>query len=278
MPARRRCGVKPETSNVMPFAVTRALRASVAIVLPLTLGACSWFTDFKNQPRIEPWEPFSQNEADSLIAPRGQPQSSVPVQGVRVAAWQIGYQPLPQVIDSFTPIPNPTPVSDASLENGKKHYQINCAVCHGNAGDGNGGLKKVNPAYGFSPSLLTESARGRSDGYIYGMLRNGRGIMPSYSRIEENDRWDVINYVRALQKATADTTLIGYPGQNGTTVPGPSLTAPTRPAPFAKPTQQPTIGSPNINSATFKGKNENDTMRKLHLGAPAEGGAAKEKH
>ena len=270
--------MKPETSNLMPAAVSRALRASVAIALPLSLGACTWFTDFKNQPRIEPWEPFSQNEADSLTAPRGNPQSSVPVQGVRVGAWQIGYQPLPQVIDSFTPLPNPTPSSEESLANGKKHYQINCAVCHGVAGDGNGGLKKLNPAYGWSPSLLTESARGRSDGYIYGMLRNGRGIMPNYNRIEENDRWDVVNYVRALQKGGADTTLHGSPGQNGTTVPGPSLTAPTRPAPFAKPTQQPTVGSPNINSATFKGNNENDTMRKLHLGPPSAAGEGKEKH
>lgn len=270
--------MKPETATLMSSVAARALRASAAIVLPLTLGACSWFTDFKNQPRIEPWESTSQNDADSLSPPRGQPQYSVPVQGTVVAAWQIGYQPLPQVIDSFTPIPNPTPSSAASVANGRTNYQINCAVCHGLAGDGNGGLKKVNPAYGYSPSLLTESAKGRSDGYIYGMLRNGRGIMPSYNRIEERDRWDVINYVRELQKGTADTTLIGYPGQNGTTVPGPSQTAPTRPAPFLKPTQQPTIGSPNINSATFKGNNENDTMRKLHLGAPAEGGAAKEKH
>lgn len=270
--------MKPETSNLMPAAVSRALRASVAIALPLSLGACSWFTDFKNQPRIEPWEPVSQNDADSLTPPRGNPQFSVPVQGVRVGAWQIGYQPLPQVIDSFSPLPNPTPSSEESLANGKKFYQINCAVCHGMAGDGNGGLKKVNPAYGFSPSLLTESAKGRTDGYIWGMLRNGRGIMPSYNRIEDLDRWDVVNYVRSLQKGGADTTLIGYPGQNGTTVPGPSQTAPTKPAPFVKPTQQPTPGSPNINSATFKGLNENDTMRKLHLGAPAEGGAAKEKH
>jgi len=273
--------VKPETSNVMPSVAGRALRVSVAIVLPLSLGACTWFTDFKNQPRIEPWEPFSQNEADSLIAPRGQPAYSVPVQGTTVAAWQIGYQPLLPVIDSFTPIPNPTPVSEASLANGRKQYQIKCAVCHGNAGDGNGGLKKVNPAYGFSPSLMTPSAMGRSEGYIYGMIRNGRGIMPSYNRIEEKDRWDVVNYVRALQGKTtmaADTTSIGYPGQNGTTVPGPSFTAPTRPAPFVKPTQQPTPGSPNINAATFKGNNENDTMRKLHLGPPSAAGEGKEKH
>lgn len=255
--------MKAEPTLVMSN-VSRALRAGAVAVLPVAFGACSWFTDFKNQPRIEPWEPVSQNEADSLTPPRGQPQFSVPVQGTAVAGYQISYTPSPVVVDSFTPLPNPTPADERSLENGRKNYQINCAVCHGAAGDGNGGLKKVNPAYGFSPSLMTESARGRSDGYIYGMLRNGRGIMPSYNRIEEADRWDVVNYVRALQKGGADTTAAGYPGQNGTTIPGPSRTAPTMPAPFVKPTQQPTPGSPNINSATFKGNNEFDTMRKLH--------------
>ena len=31
------------------------------------------------------------------------------------------------------------------------------------------------------------------------MIRNGRGLMPPYNRIEEMDRWDVVNYVRGLQ-------------------------------------------------------------------------------
>ncbi|MBL0940160.1 MAG: cytochrome c [Gemmatimonadaceae bacterium] len=267
---------EPLTSQVA--IVNRALRASVAVVLPLSLGACSWFTDFKEQPAIEPWESPSQNAADSLTPPRGQPRYSVPVQGTAVAGYQISYTALPVVVDSFSPIPNPTPTSEASLANGKLNYQINCSVCHGLAGDGKGGLSKVNPGYAFSPSLLTDQAKNHKDGYFYGIMRNGRGLMPSYNRIEERDRWDVVNYIRTLQAGTADTTLAGYPGQNGTTVPGPSQTAPTRPAPFLKPTQTPTPGSPNINSATFKGNNENDTMRKLHVGPPAAPGTAKEKH
>jgi mono/diheme cytochrome c family protein len=267
--------VKREPLSLQVPAVNRALRTSMALVLPLTFGACSWFTDFKNQPRIEPWESPSQDPADSLTPPRGQPQFSVPVQGTAVAAFQVSYKALP---DSMASLNNPTPTSPASLANGRLNYQINCSVCHGLAGDGNGGLKKVNPAYGYSPSLLTESAKGRSDGYLYGIIRNGRGAMPSYNRIEEQDRWDVVNYLRALQAGTADTTLAGYPGQNGTTVPGPSFTAPTRPAPFVKPTQTPTPGSPNVNAATFKGNNEHDTMRKLHVGPPAAHGEAKEKH
>jgi mono/diheme cytochrome c family protein len=254
-------------------------RVAAAVVLPVALGACTWFTDFKNQPRIEPWEPVSQNDADTTTPPRGQPAFSVPMQGTAVAAFQVSYTPSPLTIDSLSGLANPAAPSEASLANGRQNYQINCAVCHGLAGDGNGGLKKVNPAYGWSPSLMTASAKGRSDGYIYGIIRNGRGVMPSYNRIEEADRWDVVNYVRTLQAGTADTSLVGYPGQNGTTVPGPSRTAPTRPAPYLAPSQQPTAGSPNINAATFKGQNERDTMRKLH-GTAHEPGAAesKEKH
>ncbi len=274
--------MKPEPFH-MSSVVTRVLRLSSVVLLPAAFGACSWFTDFKTQPSVKPWEPLSQLASDTTTPPRGNPEGSVPVQGVTVTSWQIGYDRLPAVIDSFSPIPNPHLATEASVENGRKHYQINCAVCHGMAGDGNGGLKQVSPAYAFSPSLLTPLALGRSDGYLYGVIRNGRGMMPSYNRIEDPDRWDVVNYLRALQgKSTikADTTHLGYPGQNGTTVPRASATAPTRPAPFARPTQTPTPGSPNINSATFKGNNEFDTMRKLHGShdAKAAAGEGKEKH
>ena len=46
---------------------------------------------------------------------------------------------------------------------------------------------------------MTDQAKARSDGYIWGMIRNGRGLMPPYNRIEEMDRWDVVNYLRGLQ-------------------------------------------------------------------------------
>ncbi len=239
----------------------RIARSAIVLVLPVAFGACSWFTDFKRQPAIEPWEPMSQNDADSTTPPRGQPKYSVPMQGTNAIAYGISYAPLPPVIDSFANIPNPTPADARSLENGKKLYQINCAVCHGAAGDANGGLKKVNPAYAFAPSLQTPTAKARTAGYIFGIIRNGRGVMPTYNRIEEADRWDVANYIKALQSGTADTTSIGAPGQNGTTVPGPSQTAPTVPSKFAHPTVTPTPGSANINSATYKG------AEKAHEGA-----------
>jgi mono/diheme cytochrome c family protein len=209
-----------------------------AALLPLLAG-CTWFTDFKNQPKIEPWESVSQLDADST-PPRGQPQLSIPVSAgsAATAAYGISYTALPGVIDSFNVVTNPVTVSEQSLAMGRMQYQINCAVCHGDKGDGNGSLKALNPAYGFAPSIIGDGSKARTDGYLYGMIRNGRGLMASYNRIEEQDRWHVVNYVRALQGRTAiapQLGAVGKPGENGTTVPRASATAPTRPAPVVLP-------------------------------------------
>jgi cytochrome c len=103
---------------------------------------------------------------------------------------------MPATIDSMSTLRNPTPPDSASLLNGRKYYTINCAVCHGMAGKGDGLAVK----YGVFPfPLVGDRGRGLSDGYIFGMIRNGRGNMPPYNRIEEKDRWDVVNYVRGLQ-------------------------------------------------------------------------------
>ena len=65
------------------------------------------------------------------------------------------------------------------------------------------------------------------------MIRNGRGLMPTYNRIEEMDRWDVVNYVRGLQGRYAVATgPVGLPGETGDKVPGFSQSGPTRPSPY----------------------------------------------
>jgi hypothetical protein len=54
-----------------------------------------------------------------------------------------------------------------------------------------------------APSLMTASARDRSDGYLYSIIRYGRGVMFRYGdKIPRPaDRWAIVNYVRTLQAA-----------------------------------------------------------------------------
>jgi mono/diheme cytochrome c family protein len=205
----------------------RSMRLALSLLAPLLAG-CSWFTDFKEQPKIDPWESFPDS-----VPYRGQPHYSVPITGTAVPAYRVSYAALPATIDSMAGVANPVPADERSLANGHKYFAVNCAVCHGYTGAGDGPAVR----YGMAGiSLLTPVTTARTDGYIFGMIRNGRGLMPTYNRIEEMDRWDVVNYVRALQgrvpNSTGGITAYGYPGQNGATVPGPSHTAPTRPAPM----------------------------------------------
>ena len=88
-------------------------------------------------------------------------------------------------------------------------------------------------------NLITDVTKARTDGYIFGIIRNGRGLMPPYNRIEEPDRWDVVNYLRALQAggSTVATGPLAAPGVTGDKLPGVTRTAPTRQPPFAAPSQ-----------------------------------------
>jgi len=203
----------------------------LVVLLPLLLTACEWFTDFKRQSSISTWEVVT----DSTVPSRGNPQMSVPTTGTFMAGYQVSYGAFPATIDSMAGIANPTPVSDSSLANGRKYFQINCAVCHGERAMGDGPVTKFGmPAI----NLTTDMTKARTDGYIFGMIRNGRGLMPSYNRIEEMDRWDVINYLRALQGVNGKTVPVGplaAPGVTGDKVPGPTRMGPTKPAPFFKP-------------------------------------------
>lgn len=221
-------------------------RRAILLLAPGILGSggCEWFTDFKRQPSLSTWEPVK----DTLTPSRGNPQMSVPVTGMAVAGFQVSYSPFPGTIDSMSPIPNPQPASPASLMNGRKYYSINCAVCHGDAAMGDGPATK----YGMPGiNLVSDVTKARTDGYIFGMIRNGRGLMPTYNRIEEPDRWDVVNYLRALQGRGAGpvpTGPLAAPGVTGDKLPGFTRTAPTRPAPFRAPDGRIVGGAPRASA------------------------------
>ena len=206
----------------------RARNVAALAFVVIVSGACEWFTDFKRQPSLWTWEPVK----DSLTPSRGNPQFSVPVTGMAVAGFQVSYSVMPATIDSMAGLRNPTPISQASLANGRKYYQINCAVCHGDSGMGDGPASKLGVP---GISLMTDMTKGRTDGYLFGMIRNGRGLMPSYNRIEDPDRWDVVNYIRGLQGIggqQVQTGPLAAPGVTGDMLPGVTRTAPTRPSPF----------------------------------------------
>jgi len=97
------------------------------------------------------------------------------------------------------PLSNPLLPTAQILQLGRKRFLTFCSPCHGNFGDGDSRLRGQFPN---PPSLHSEKVRGWQDGNIYHVIVNGQNVMPSYSsQLSRDDRWAVIHYIRALQKA-----------------------------------------------------------------------------
>ena len=98
----------------------------------------------------------------------------------------------------------PVDVTPQFMERGAERFNINCAVCHGPSGAGNGIVKQ----YGMATivSLLDERIRTMSDGEIFHTITNGKNTMMGYGgNVTVNDRWAIIAYLRALQRSQSAT-------------------------------------------------------------------------
>lgn len=118
--------------------------------------------------------------------PREVPGLSIPIEG---AAY----------IPGLGAPDNPIEADEVSIERGRILYSINCAQCHGPAGDGKGPiepfLKPKKPA-----NLTSQVTQDKSDGTLFITISTGvPGAMPALNEnLNVRDRWDVVNYLRTL--------------------------------------------------------------------------------
>lgn len=93
---------------------------------------------------------------------------------------------------------NPVASNEQSIAAGKVIYTKSCYDCHGKKGKGDG------PKSGDldkSPKDFTkEIFQKQTDGSIFWKITEGRKPMPTFKKdLSEEQRWQVINYVRTLE-------------------------------------------------------------------------------
>jgi mono/diheme cytochrome c family protein len=94
----------------------------------------------------------------------------------------------------------PLPVSNELVQRGRVVYTVNCAVCHGATGQGNG----ITSKYGLNgiANYHQDKYRIMADGQIFNTISHGYNTMMAYGdKVTVKDRWAVISYIRALQKS-----------------------------------------------------------------------------
>lgn len=204
----------------------RALRTLNVALVGLSFATLSGCTDWAGYDLDSFWGKVSILSTmrhsvtyDPYEMPRLPAEHSVPVEDPNGAIpAHFGQAQLDSVAATLHS-PYTTP-DVAVLERGKAVFDVQCAPCHGPEGAGNGPV--VGPGkFPFALPVNGAATAGRSDGYIYGVISVGRGLMPPYGeKIADLDRWAVVAYVRQLER------------QGGATAATPAAPA-TTPAPAA---------------------------------------------
>lgn len=174
---------------------TRRRQAVVgAVFLLAILAACSSTNTY-------PIDIFTamhyQQSFRTLEPPRFQsPEGAVPIQG-RSPVY---------TTEQILQLQNPIPADEASVSRGQQLYDVNCAVCHGDQGGGDGPMAPILVDNGANPpaDLTAEVYRNVEDNFFFNVLVNGRPPwMPAFNHLLEGDAmWDLTNYIRSLQGET----------------------------------------------------------------------------
>jgi len=95
---------------------------------------------------------------------------------------------------------NPVAATADSLAAGKKTFGLDCAMCHGGGGAGDGDL-----ASSMSLSLKDlrdpDTLKEKSDKELYELIDKGKGkMLGEEGRLKPEQVWNVVNYVRSLSK------------------------------------------------------------------------------
>jgi mono/diheme cytochrome c family protein len=172
-----------------------------AMVLLLTTGSIGcweqwseeWWPQMKWQKAVQAYERVQYRDQ---VAPFSPPDGAVPIDGEDPV--------LPQYDPGADALVNPFAPGDfKSMAIGQQSYQTYCETCHGPKGMGDGPVSMASSAElkgPFAGVFPLVTAMGRSDGYIYNLIRGGGQRMPSYQRIPPEERWHLVNYVRYLQR------------------------------------------------------------------------------
>ncbi len=170
------------------------------LVTTLLLSSCS---RDRSKPNVQympdmyvsiPYDPYGINP----IMPEGR-AAQTPPDGT-IARGKMPFE-IPEGFDGYDQakehLKMPLKLNSENMANGKKMYDIYCAICHGVKGDGKGNLAVSEKILGV-PAFKD---RDINEGSIYHVIYYGRNMMGSHaSQLTEKERWQVVQYVQKLRK------------------------------------------------------------------------------
>ncbi len=140
------------------------------------------------------------SESDAFNSPTG--LKGKEAQLVPDGAIKRGYEPYdyPNTTEGYelakANLKSPLDSLNSDMKHGQELYEIYCAICHGNAGDGKGKLVTQEKFLGV-PSYKDRQI---TDGSIFHVITYGLNSMGSHAnQLNAHERWLVVAYVEKLK-------------------------------------------------------------------------------
>jgi len=170
----------------------KSLKIGLLGLVAMSVAGCH--TDMWRQPKHEPLDAsefFADGQASRPLLPGTIARDHLREDGAFFTGSENG-----KWIDKM-----PLEVTKELVKRGQERYDIYCSPCHGRTGDGKGmialrGFQLKRPVGNYH----TDRLRNMPVGHFYDVITNGYGAMYSYaSRVEPQDRWAIVAYIKALQ-------------------------------------------------------------------------------
>ena len=108
-----------------------------------------------------------------------------------------GYKMSAQVKNPVPPLTKKDSLETARL------FNINCAICHGATGAGNGPISTSGHIGGVA-NLTLPAYVAMADGTMFHSINYGKNLMGSYApQLSRKQRWQIVHYIRTLQPKAA---------------------------------------------------------------------------
>ena len=92
---------------------------------------------------------------------------------------------------------NPVQFTDVTVERGKKIFESQCAMCHGEKADGQGEVAEE-MKLALPDFTKPDALKGRTDGELFKIISLGNPVMPAQDkRMKDIHVWELVNFLRA---------------------------------------------------------------------------------
>ncbi len=179
----------------------KSIQIILISLVVVSISACS----DKNEPASQyfanmyysvPYDTYGEYEIF-----QNEQEAKLPVDGTISRGWMpYDYADSPEGYDQAkTELMNPLDYTEKHLTSGKELYNIYCATCHGEKGNGKGYLVEREKILGV-PSY-DDQGRAITEGSVYHVMYHGINTMGSYaSQMSIEELWQVDMYVMKLKR------------------------------------------------------------------------------